>query len=106
MKELVMSQHYFETIHQSENTEILMGWDQPCQGFFLVISKPSDIDEPFYSNLYEETPHPKSLDYFLAVLDHFNITIPQTMMNELLNDKENNVGNKVVHHSFEENMGV
>jgi hypothetical protein len=100
-----MSQHYFETLHQGEMTEVLMGWDQPCQGFFLVISKQSDEEEPFYSNLYERNPHPQDLDYFLGVLKRFDITIPQTMINALREDKRSNAGNKHVSHFSDQHTG-
>ena len=46
-----MSQHHFTVIHNGEETEILMGWDKLLQGFFLVIEKLSDEDEPFWSIL-------------------------------------------------------
>lgn len=37
-----MSQHHFHTIHNGQETHILMGWDRPMQGFFLVIEKEDD----------------------------------------------------------------
>lgn len=44
-----MSQHYFYTQHNGMKTVVLMGWDRPLQGFFLVVQKEDDKeDAPFW----------------------------------------------------------
>ncbi|GAB4223542.1 MAG: hypothetical protein Tsb005_18990 [Gammaproteobacteria bacterium] len=90
-----MSQHHFYTQHAGERTHILLGWDKPLQGFFLVIHKPSDGDEPYWSNLATVglLPH---IDYFLQVLKTQGIDIPQPMIDAVLQDARDNVGNKQV----------
>lgn len=95
-----MSQHVFETIKDGREITVLMGWDRPLQGFFLVIDYvDSDGDEPLWSNLtHHDPPHPKSLDSFLAVLKEFEITIPKSMIAELLQDQVKNAGNKQISH--------
>lgn len=47
----MVTQRSYYVQHDMETTLILMGWDRPLQGFFLVIEKPSDKDKPFWSNL-------------------------------------------------------
>lgn len=54
-----MSQHHFYTTHEGVGAHVYMGWDKPLQGFFLVIEKDNDEDEPFWSNLNNcIEPHP------------------------------------------------
>ena len=98
-----MSRHSFDTIHANERTSITMGWDKIVRGFFMVIEKSSDNDDPFWSNLtHHLPPFPNTLDSFLKVIDNLNIHIPQQMIEELLEDQKNNVGNKHVAHYLEE----
>ncbi len=97
-----MSQHIYFTSHNNELTSVLMGWDKPLQGFFMVIDKPDlGLDEPFWSNLIDHIPnYPKTLDSFLKVLSKFKISVPKQMIEEVLADGEQNFGNKEVLHSF------
>lgn len=98
-----MSQHLFETTLHGEAVTILMGWDKPLQGFFLVIDyNNSECDEPLWSNLNQIDPHPKTLDKFILVLNEFNfdIPVPQEMIDAVLQDKRENCGNKEVIHSI------
>lgn len=98
-----MSQHLFCTLHDNTPTRILMGWDRPLQGYFMVIEKPDiDEDEPFWSNLTHcEPSHPKNLKPFLAVLKKLSITVPLKMIEEVLEDGVTNHGNKEVTHKVE-----
>ena len=96
-----MSQHIFYTMHENEQTKIMMGWDRPLQGFFMVIEKDSDIDRPFWSNLFQKPSHQKTLDGYLSLLDKFKIQIPQKMIDEILADGKNNEGNKEIKHSID-----
>ncbi|AUR52060.1 hypothetical protein [Aquella oligotrophica] len=93
-----MSQHHFYTTHQSQKTHVLMGWDRPLQGYFMVIEKGEMQDEPYWSNLSQEESHPKTLLPFIVVLEQLNIKIPQRMIIEIMEDGANNAGNKEVIH--------
>ena len=85
-----MSQHLFKVSSQ----QVLCGWDRPLQGYFLVIEH-DDHDSPVYSNLYEANPHPDSFDEFLVVLARFGLNVPDGLIEALMQDKINNVGNHV-----------
>jgi hypothetical protein len=94
-----MSQHHLSVQHEGVNTHILMGWDRPLQGYFLVIEKDTDEDEPFWSNLiHADEPHPKSIEPFLKVLQDLNINIPDSMIEALEEDGRTNAGNREVMH--------
>ncbi len=68
-QEITMSQHIFYTMREGEQTKIMMGWDRPLQGYFMVIEKETDVDVPFWSNLYQKLSNHKNLDSFLSVLE-------------------------------------
>ena len=98
-----MSKHCYDTVLGDENISITIGWDNLVKGFFMVIERSSDEDEPFWSNLINhQPPFPKTLDSFLRVIKNINIDIPQQMIDELLEDQKNNIGNKHVAHYLEE----
>jgi hypothetical protein len=68
-----MSRHCYDTVHDGKNTSITIGWDNIIRGFFMVIEKSSDEDEPFWSNLTNhQPPFPKTLDSFLRVIESLN----------------------------------
>ena len=79
-----MSQHYFTLIHEEVETTVLLGWDRPLGGYFMVIEKANDQETPFWSNLDYTNSHPDSLDPFLAVLDVFGIHLPCQMILEVV----------------------
>ncbi|MDF8361337.1 MULTISPECIES: hypothetical protein [Pseudomonadota] len=102
-----MSQHYFETNYKDFPITVILGWDRPMQHVFLVIRKPPELvdetlqvlDENFlYSNLYEKDPFGHDLDYYREVLRHFQISVPESMFNEVEHDAVRNVGNRFVKH--------
>ena len=96
-----MSQHHFFTLHDNKKTQILLGWDRPLQGFFLVIDRDGDnVDTPFWSNLYIKESHPKKIDSFLLVLKENGINLPEAVIQEVIKDGLENFGNKVVVHSY------
>ncbi|MFY1040617.1 hypothetical protein ACOMYX_19525 (plasmid) [Pantoea agglomerans] len=66
-----MSQYRLEGITPTGTLEVLLGWDEPMNWFFLVIDP--EADEPLYSNLDEPEPEHLTLDHFQRVLDRFNI---------------------------------
>lgn len=107
-----MSNHLFKTLHNGHAITVNLGWDRPMGHFFLVIPKPvelldtdpdADDDGEFdgdflYSNLYERNPFGLDLDYFRGVLHRLGITLPESMYVEVLADRRNNVGNRLVTH--------
>ena len=94
-----MSQRSYYVEHDSEQTLVFMGWDRPLQGFFMVIEKSSDGDDPFWCNLSNaHEAFPKTLEEFLSVLTMYNIQIPDEMIRGLLEDKSLNIGNMEVEH--------
>lgn len=97
-----MSQHHFYTIHENQKTHVLMGWDRPLQGYFMVITKGKESNDPFWSNLYQEESHPKTIVPYTTLLEQLSIKLPQQMIIEILEDGENNVGNKVVVHNLDD----
>jgi len=95
-----MSQHHLYLEHEGKNTHILMGWDRPMQGYFLVIEKDAAEDEPYWSNLtHADDPYPKSIKPYLEVLRDFNIDIPDSMIEALEEDGKTNAGNREVLHT-------
>ncbi len=104
-----MSQHYFETKHREMPVTILMGWDRPLQGFFMVIESDragADDDDYIYSNLTDRELRsvrglPDSLDHFLAKLAEFGLSVPQQMLREIRADAAADVGNRQVWYAAE-----
>ena len=103
-----MSQHKFTTMHDNDEIVVTLGWDRPLQGFFMtIVKKPNPgktIDEhnPVYlfNCLDQDESHPREISGFLFELAHRGIVIPQQMLNELLSDNTDNIGNKIVDHRY------
>lgn len=107
-----MSQHRFTTECNGSPISILMGYDYPLDGYFMVIERLStgtddvsddkdhEADEYLYSNLYEVESHPKSLACYQQKLAELNIEVPAQMLEEIIEDRAQRVGNKFVRHSF------
>lgn len=102
-----MSNHYFATTHKGHPVTVNLGWDRPLSYFFMVITKPVELrdesqlvdDEDYlYSNLHEREPFEMDLDYYRHVLNHFSISVPESMFKEVEEDMFNDVGNRVVTH--------
>lgn len=104
-----MSQHFFNTTHEGQPIQVLLGWDRPLGHFFLVIEKlPADQtaeagndeededDGYLYSNLNDDSPFGYDLDYYKAKLKELGITVPQTMFEQILADQAHKVGNRQV----------
>lgn len=88
-----MSQYRLNGETPNGMVEVLLGWDEPMNWFFMVIEP--DADEPLYSNLDEAEPESLTLDHFQRVLDRFNITnislLPgheSGMYEKLMSDRE------------------
>lgn len=110
-----MSQHFFTTQAEvypedvSPNlspVKVLMGYDRPCGGFFMVIEDLSEDGDIVYSNLFEPDPYPKTLVRFGEVLSELKITLPQGMLEEVAADALLQPPylerNKVVKHSLDD----
>lgn len=101
-----MSQHCFPTTHQGHPVQLMLGWDRPLQGFFMVIERTGvDDDEeedPFvYSNLYDVDLLPTrgyahDISYFQAKLNDLGLQVPERILQEVREDRAHNVGNRVV----------
>lgn len=96
-----MSRHYFKTEYQGKAITVLMGYDRPLGGFFMVIEDSGqEEDEYIYSNLNEEITHPKSLEQYRAKLEQLGIFVPAEMLMEIEADGAALMGNKDVYHSI------
>jgi len=99
-----MSRHYFKTSHEGSPITVLIGWDRPMNNFFLVIEKPAELVgnsmafDFLYTNLQERDPFNHDLDYYRAVLRHFQIVVPESMFIEVQRDFEKKIGNRVANH--------
>lgn len=97
-----MSQHrFFTDDSDGRPIEVLMGWDQPMQGFFLVIERPDGA--LLYSNLDDRVLDkwhglPRSLDHFFRKLRQLRIKVPKRMIDEVLLDERRNAGNRICLH--------
>lgn len=67
-----MSQYFYNVSSNQGTTEVLTGWDQALSYFFLVIGV--ELDEPYYSNLYEADGLNLTLEHYQTILDKFEIT--------------------------------
>jgi hypothetical protein len=65
-----MSQHFYMTdaeVYDEDVSQhlspvkVLLGYDRPCGGFFMVIEDLSEDGDIVYSNLFEPDPYPKTL---------------------------------------------
>lgn len=95
-----MSQHVFASEYQGKPISILMGWDRPLQGFFMVIEV-DGADEYIYTNLDDPTLAPfhglpDSIDHFVEKLGELGLALPARMVQEIQNDSLANVGNRYV----------
>ena len=97
-----MSQHFFNTTYQEKPVIVLIGYDRPMQGFFMVIDYSSGDEEEgyIYSNLFEEETHPNDLGNYQVKLEELGIRITDEMFKELEFDQINRIGNKTVRHSI------
>ena len=95
-----MSRHSFDTVCDGRPVQVVMGWDRPLQYVFMSVERLDEPDEYLYSNLDDE--HAKNdVGYFLAKLNALGITVPASMIVEVVADRANNVGNRVVVHTMD-----
>jgi len=99
-----MSQHHFATMLQGRPVEVLMGWDRPLQGFFMLVSRGDagdDEDEYLYCNLDDHAlvrcgGLPAAMDHFVVQLRKLGIEVPPAMLAEVERDAVVNAGNRFV----------
>jgi hypothetical protein len=74
-----MSQHYFDTSLGDEPITVMLGWDRPLQGYFMLIES-TQRDGYIYSNL-EDIDLVKcggfasSLDYFIDKMRELGVVV-------------------------------
>lgn len=104
-----MSQHYVNTVINGETITVMLGWDRPLSGYFMVVMKPFEMvdeetgetysdEEYLYSNLNDSELKyglSKKPRYFLAKLKEFNIDMPDEIFSIIEDDGKRNVGNLV-----------
>ncbi len=112
-----MSQHLVYVSRNNQPCEILIGWDKPLQLFFLDVKvltpRKTCVEDPFnYVYLYSSLEDPNSnspfnnpgmdaaqaLEYYTDRLKQLDITLPDYILNQLLEDKKNNAGNSTMIH--------
>ena len=92
-----MTQHVIR--YEQQERVVLIGWDRPLQGYFLVVE---DFEEnPIYCNLDDVEAHPKHLQSFIDVLARLNLPLSKEIESELVTDKLENIGNKCAHWVYE-----
>jgi hypothetical protein len=102
-----MSQHIFHTQYKNDQITVLMGWDRPLQGYFMVIQKKvNKTDDFIYSNL--DDPHlaesggfASTIEPFVKKLNELGIEVPLEMFDLVKLDGVFNAGNKQVFYSAE-----
>lgn len=100
-----MSRHIFETTHQGQRVQVVLGWDRPLQYVFMTVENLSASDDEgrfLYSNLDEGVePGELTLDHFRSVLRGLGLNVPEMMFAEVDRDRAANVGNRVLVHTAE-----
>lgn len=103
-----MSQHKMKTITADGTPcEVLIGWDRPMAGYFLVVERsdcPPDASDDIaylFDNLRQPFPnaHPRSLGPFLEVLGSLGIQLPEPLQHRLTMDRESQVMNQLTYWS-------
>lgn len=108
-----MSAHHCKAMMGDKLVTVMMGWDRPLQGFFLVVEDPADpeSDDYVYSNIDDPRLRrwhglPPELDHFIAQLNTLGIEVPALMIEEVRADKRGNVGNRNVVYDEQGNIKV
>lgn len=103
-----MSQHFVNTKLNGEKIVVLLGWDRPLSGYFMVVTKPFERtdhegetypdEEYLYSNLKDPNLKfgvSRQLEYFKKKLTEIAISIPDEIFHIIINDGKLNMGNDV-----------
>lgn len=98
-----MSKHIFQRVVQERLYQVELGWDKPLQRYYCCIfpvltegERAGEVDDPVYSNLFEKNPQGLTLEYFVEVCRRHGIEVPGVVLNEVVNDRQENVVNRVV----------
>ena len=101
-----MSHHIFQTELNGRPVTVDLGWDRPLQYVFMTVSSqdpkdpPDDDSSPYlYSNLDDENlpiHGTQSVEYFQDRLTQLGISVPSIMLQSVLDDQNQDVGNKTV----------
>lgn len=69
-----MSQHWLTGKMGLREVDILIGWDEPLQHFFMTIDP--ELDTPIYSNLHEmpEEAFTHTLEDYQHILNSYGVT--------------------------------
>lgn len=99
-----MSQHVFETVCGEESVLVMMGWDRPLHGFFLEVSSLDSEDDELYSHMLDPdlvscNGMSENIEYFVEKLRFMEISVPDLMIQEVLSDALDNVGNRMVRYA-------
>ncbi len=102
-----MSQHHYACTWQGRPISIMMGWDRPLQGFFMVIEfddaggQDEENEEAWllYSNLNDPVLAPtsgmaSSCEYFQEKLSALGVRVPAQMIEAVDQDGKTNAGNR------------
>ena len=100
-----MSQHYFDTTIGGEAVTVMMGWDRPLQGYFMLIES-TQREGYIYSHLQDIDlvkcdGFASSIDYFIDKMRELGVAVPSRMLAEVGADGESNVGNRYVSYGVE-----
>jgi hypothetical protein len=100
-----MSQHYIDAdLPSGEPVVILLGFDRPLGGYFMVIHAPDDQTDLRYGNLIDPVLATiggiaNNVDYFLDKLNELGLQVPEAMVDQVRFDGAHNVGNRLVQWS-------
>ena len=117
-----MSQHFLETTCNNHKVNLVVGWDRPLQIYFMsidIVGEHEDAtpcpccgksllyhyleDAAFVSKLgsLESKEKTQTMDYFIEKLAEFNLTLPSKILDNLHQDKANDVGNHFVRYWYD-----
>lgn len=89
-----MSQYKHTTTYQGKLVVILIGWDRPMKGFFMVIDfEDNETDDYIYTNL--DDPELKKTHGLSPSWTHFNnklkelgLSVPEEIFNNACRDRD------------------
>jgi hypothetical protein len=105
-----MTQHVFKTTYEGKTTQVMLGWDRPLQGFFMVIPRSTAASEDtsdsgyLYCNLLDPDLSrgvSYSIEYFKTILEKLHIDVPEYVFSQINNDETCNRGNRFVRYWIE-----
>jgi hypothetical protein len=93
-----MSRHLFTSKNHLGNYRVAMGYDQPLHSVFCNIH--SAAGELVYSNLSDPAAGTRQLDvnYYGPILEQFGMNVPNTVFEQVADDRKNGVGSGVIDH--------